>query len=135
MDANVYKDKFLEAEEQASELLEELKKLKDEVDHNKEVGEKFDAIVQEINELVPRIDHTVYELNNFIQGLKEIGTEEIISSIDTNFNGIESIINSHHEENNIKDKKFQKFIYLNIGLSILIIGISILMNILIIYFK
>jgi predicted nuclease with TOPRIM domain len=128
MDANIYKEKFLEAEEQASELLEELNKLKKEVDHFKEAGKKLDIVDKDIHELVPRIDHSVYELNNLIESLKDIGTEEIISAVEKKYVDIETLIIAQNENNNEIIKKYQNYFFI-------VIVLSIMTNILVIIFK
>jgi hypothetical protein len=128
MDANMYKEKFLEAEEQASELLEELSKLKKEVDYFKEAGEKLDIVDKDIHELVPRIDHIVYELANLIASINDIGPEEIITEIENKFSDIETLINTQSENAVQESKKHQTYLFI-------IIGLTILMNILVVIFK
>lgn len=77
-----YREKFIQAEEQAAELVTQLEALKKEALNYKKASQDLDEAKGNLNELITRVENVVSDHLKLIASLKEIGTQEIIKSVE-----------------------------------------------------
>jgi DNA repair exonuclease SbcCD ATPase subunit len=114
---NTYREKFLEAEKQANQLVDQLAKLKEETVHYRDAGESLAKSQERVSDLISGIEDVLEEQRELIGALKEIGTEEIISAIQALKEiGTEEILNAI----NSQSKRLQIFLYISLGLAVVV---------------
>jgi len=116
-----YRDKFIEAEEQASKLVSHLIELKNEAVNYKNAKSTIEKTQERISVLVEKFSSVIEGENNLVKTLREIGTDQIIEKIEKTKSSLEEKINAQ----NALITKLITFIYVIIGLNI-ILGLLIL---------
>ena len=76
-----YRKKFLEAEELANELVQQLESLKKESGSYKNANNILETTQEKLAELILTFTNVVSEEKRLIETIKEIGTEKVISTI------------------------------------------------------
>ncbi len=109
-----YREKFLEAEQQALSLVGELESLKKEALDYKSASGSLQKTQEKIEILINNLSSIVIEEQNLIKAIKDIGTQKIIDEIEEISKNQQSYFS-----------KFFLFIYILLGLNI-ILGILII---------
>ena len=98
-----YKEKFLEAEEQASKLVSQLDELKKETKNYKEASESLTETKNKLIDLIEKQQEIAGKLNDVIEASARIGTAEILEKISlTNEQVEEVIIRFENSESSVK---------------------------------
>lgn len=109
-----YHEKFLEAEEKATQLLDQLVDLKKSSDKFKISSENLDKIHDELSSLIEEQITVVKAQQKLIQVLNEIGTNKIIDELDLTKAKLDFSINKQSNTNN----KFTVILFILILLSV-----------------
>ena len=98
-----YKEKFLEAEEQASKLVSQLDELKKETKNYKEASESLTETKNKLIDLIEKQQEVAGKLNDVVEASARIGTAEILEKISlTNEQVEEVIIRFENSESSVK---------------------------------
>jgi len=120
-----YREKFLEAENQANQLAGQLAKLKEETLNYREAGESLTKSQEKIADLVSELELVLIDQRELIDVLREIGTEEIINTIDSNISSMSKELTLIQEQNEVHRAISQRmliFVYACLAL-IVIVGV------------
>jgi seryl-tRNA synthetase len=122
---STYRDKFLEAEKKATQLVEHLTKLKEDTSHYRNAGESLTRTHKQVSDLISEVESVIKEQREMISALKEISTQELIDAIEScqeSLNVKLSIIQEHNDANITHGKRIQNLLYLSL-VFIVIVGI------------
>ena len=98
-----YKEKFLEAEEQASKLVSQLDELNKETRNYKEASESLTETKNKLIDLIEKQQEVAGKLNDVVEASSRIGTLEILEKISlTNEQVEEAIMRFDNSESNVK---------------------------------
>jgi hypothetical protein len=111
-----YREKFLEAEEKASQLIIQLEELKKSSNQYRTASESLDKTREEIGPFITSLTSIVKEASGLIQTLKEIDTGRIISEV----NNVQSRIKEITKSQSTQFSKLIKLSYIVIGILIVI---------------
>ena len=84
-----YREKFLQAEKQATNLVEQLQKLKDEVINYRDASSSFSEVHASLSGLIERQNSIAEELHGVIDTLGKIDTSKILDDINELKQGVE----------------------------------------------
>ena len=107
-----YREKFLDAEKKASDLVNQLEALKNESVNYKNAKDNLSDVTIKIANLISKFSGIVSEEENLINAIREIGTEKIVEMIRQNKITFEEKISA--QEKHIS--KLFTFFYITIGL-------------------
>ena len=86
-----YREKFLEAEQQALSLVDQLKSLKKEASDYKTASGSLQKTQEKIEALIRDLSSVIEEERNLVKAIKEIGTDKIIEEIEKNRLSLEEV--------------------------------------------
>jgi hypothetical protein len=125
---STYRDKFLEAEEKASLLVDHLAELKENALNFRDAGESLSDTHTQVSNFIKEVDSVIKDQRELISVLKEIGTQEIIDAIESNQKSVTVELTTIKERiniTNILNRRLQNILYLSLVL-IVIVGILVI---------
>jgi hypothetical protein len=126
MTTNERVQQFLQAEEEASRLVEELARLKEEIQHYSDASHGLDEAVGHVGSLIGEVTKATGAVGNVIKTLREIGTPELLDRLDT----LEELVEISLQERIVgelkKNKKLAAFGFVTLGITQLVIVVMIL---------
>ena len=127
---NDYRERFVEAEDQASKLLDQLELLKIASEKKLSATESLKATRDEVHSLLDAATKIIRENQSLISTLKDIDTEKILNATDDIKNTQKQIVSNQDEltaqiqvtkdDVGKSSLKISKLIYIQIGLMIII---------------
>jgi len=124
------REKFLGAEEKASQLVEHLSKLKEEATNYHDAEKSLSETQETLSNLINQIEPFIEEQRSLIDTLQEISSEEIIDPIVSSQESVNKMlygIQGNIEGYIILSKQIQRLVYIAIGL-IIVVGVLILIS-------
>jgi broad specificity phosphatase PhoE len=92
------KDRFLQAEEQASHLARQLQELKDKIDAHTEAASSLDNARDSLSKLVGELNGVSKELPEVISALSEIDTPAILQAIERSNADLTNLVNDEYRK-------------------------------------